>query len=182
MGPRIIEQSCFACDDLLRLISNGKLAKLWTHGGVWTDCNSICHIWLNKRAERRGRKQTLTLPQYQWNFQALPSRKCFLVWYDWWIFEQFGDVDLFLWVVGMKCTVLQTADMFISHSSWRASCKMWNGYQGWTLRAVRPVHPGRILVRAGTSLNSQMAGQVKFPTHLPSGRWAEKLVFSPACG
>ena len=51
--------------------------------------------------------------------------------------------------------------------------------QGWTLGAAWRVHPGRTLVRAGTSWNSSLAGQVKFPTHLPSSRWAQKLVFTP---
>ena len=35
----------------------------------------------------------------------------------------------------------------------------------------RPVHPGRTLVRAGTSWNSILAGQVKFLAHLRPARW-----------
>ena len=61
------------------------------------------------------------------------------------------------------------------------SCSCLRSYmmQGWTLRAARPFHPGRSLVRVGTSSTWLLAGQVKFPGHLPSGRWAKKISVQP---
>ncbi len=47
--------------------------------------------------------------------------------------------------------------------------------RGIGLRAVRPVHPGRTLVWAGRYLDLPMAGQVKSPVDLLSGRWAKKI-------
>ncbi len=86
-----------------------------------------------------------------------------------------------LWTPWIHQGVCQHAESVF----WRNTvCPMVDGkvnhwIQSWTLRAARPVHPGRTLTRAGTSWNVPMVGQVQFPAGLLSGRWAKKLVFSP---